>query len=530
MQRIFKHANKTLSLGQSAALLSSLSLITMLLGLFRERLLNANFGVESVALDAYRVAFKVPDFMFIVLVSGALSVTFIPVLTARLSKGNKKSAWDLSSSLANMLAIFTLGASVTIMIFAGPLVRYLLAPEMSAEGQNLAIAMMRLIAINPFLFSISSVINSIQQAVGRFFFYALAPAAYNLSIILGIVFLAPHFGIMGAVYGVIIGSIAQLLVASLGLIGLGVRYHWGINWRHRGLQQVRRMLPQRSADQGMDYFTNLVEISLANRTGVGMINAWEMALTLHYVPINLIGIALSTAAYPQMTERINQGRPDLFKKEFSSLLRTLVWLAIPTAVVAYFGRGYLVRLLIAEGNATIANLLGLLGVAIIFKAIFHLVTRAFYAQHDTTTPLKVSVVAIGLNILMAIYFVMPNLGNFGVMGLALAKSIVTALEVLVLIFILMRRFKGILDMKFVRSIGRMISAAGFMSLATYILVLAFPLQASDVGFFALAPKFALIITGSLGSYLVFSYMFGIREAKPIVRKAKNLILKPVKIS
>src|SRR3989344_5667756 len=108
MQRLLTRANKTLSVGRSAALLAFLSLITMLLGLFRERLLNANFGVDSVALDAYRVAFKVPDFMFIVLVSGAFSVTFMPILKARLSTGNKKSAWDLSSSLVNILAIFTL--------------------------------------------------------------------------------------------------------------------------------------------------------------------------------------------------------------------------------------------------------------------------------------------------------------------------------------------------------------------------------------------------------------------------------------
>jgi putative peptidoglycan lipid II flippase len=530
MRRLFSFANrKTLSIGKSAALLAGLSLITMLLGLFRERLLNANFGVESISLDAYRVAFKVPDFMFIVLVSGALSVTFIPVLTARLVSHNKQSAWDLTSSLVNMLAVFTLGASIFIMIFADPIVKHLLAPEMSAEGQNLAVAMMRLIAINPFLFSISSVITSVQQAMGRFFFYALAPAIYNLAIIFGVMFLADEHNIMGVVYGVIIGSIVQLLVAAIGLRGLGLKYHFGINWRHRGLKEVRRLLPQRSADQGMDYFSNLVEISLANRTGVGMINAWEMAYTLHFVPINLIGVALSTAAFPQMTERINQGRPDLFKSEFSVVMRTLIWLAIPTAVIAFFGRGYLVRLLIAEGNSTISDLLGLLVIAIIFRAIFHLISRAFYADHDTATPLKVSIATVGLNIILAIYLVAPGLGGFGIMGLAIAKSFTAVLEVLVLMFILMRRYKGIFGSFFIHSVAKMVSAAGFMAVITYGLVLALPLKATDAGFFILVPKFAAIVSIGLISYILFSYIFDIEEAKPLVSKLKRLMFAPVRI-
>lgn len=468
-----------------------------------------------------------PDFMFIVLVSGALSVTFIPVLVARLSKGNKKSAWDLSSSLVNMLAIFTFFAALTIMIFADPLVTYLLAPEMSPEGQNLAIAMMRIIAINPFLFSISSVITSVQQAVGRFFFFALAPAIYNLSIIGGILYLAPKYDIIGVVYGVVIGSILQLVVAAIGLRGLEFKYHWGINWRHRGLQQVRKLLPQRSLDQGMDYFNNLVEISIAGRLGVGLINAWEVAYTLHFVPINLIGVALSTAAFPKMSERLNQGRPDLFKKEFATILSALIWLAIPTGVIAFFGRGYLVRLLIAEGNSTIANLVGLLAMAIIFKAIFHLVTRAFYAQADTKTPLRVSFAAVALNIVLAVYLVMPQYANFGVLGLAIAKSIVVFIEVMILLFILMRRFRGLFSKEFFHNIMRMVSATGFMSVVTYSLIKYFPLNADDVGFFALGPKFALIVVGALLSYVFFSHLFGIKEAVPVVKRIKNMVLKPI---
>jgi peptidoglycan biosynthesis protein MviN/MurJ (putative lipid II flippase) len=103
--------------------------------------------------------------MFFILVSGALSVTFIPVFNKRLAKGNRKSAWELSSSMVNFMALVTLIASVLIIIFADPLVRYVVGPGLDESGRALAISMMRIIAVNPFLFAVATVIASMQQAV-----------------------------------------------------------------------------------------------------------------------------------------------------------------------------------------------------------------------------------------------------------------------------------------------------------------------------------------------------------------------------
>src|SRR5688500_16343594 len=137
-------ANMKLTIQLAAALLAGSTLISSALGLFRDRLLNAAFlDVYPVSIDAYTVAFTIPDFMFFLLVSGALSVTFIPVFNQRLASGNKKSAWELSSSLVNFMAIVTLVASILIMIFAEPLVRYVVGPGLDESGRNLAISMMR---------------------------------------------------------------------------------------------------------------------------------------------------------------------------------------------------------------------------------------------------------------------------------------------------------------------------------------------------------------------------------------------------
>ena len=180
-------ANSTLSIKASAIILASSTLVSALLGIFRDRWLNSlYFTTYPTGLDAYTAAFTVPDFMYFILVSGALSVSFIPVFNQRLVSGNKKSAWELSSSILNLFAILTFIASILIMIFADPLVRYIVAPGLDESSMSLTINMMRVIAINPFLFSLSTVFSSIQQAVGRFVFFAVAPALYNVGILIGI--------------------------------------------------------------------------------------------------------------------------------------------------------------------------------------------------------------------------------------------------------------------------------------------------------------------------------------------------------
>lgn len=526
VKSLLSKANATFSVSNAAIILVVATLGSTLLGLLRERLLLANFGV-SLEVDAYKAAFTVPDFMFMLLVSGALSVTFIPVFTERLAKGNKESAWELSSSLLNLLAIITGFTSIIIIIFADWLVKYVVAPGLDPSAQGLAIDMMRIIALNPLLFAVSSIFTSVQQAVGRFFFYALAPSLYNLGIIFGILFIAPRVGIVGVAIGVLIGSVMQLLGSIIGMLGLGFSYKPIINWRNKGLRKVLSLLPARSLDQGVDYINILVETNLASRLYAGAITAYQTAFTLHFVPITLIGVAISTAAFPQLSQRIAQNRTDLFKKDLTAVLRAIIWLVLPTAVIAYFGRGYLVRLLVADGNPTIAALLGLMVPAIAFRSIFHLLTRSYYAQQDTKTPLYISIVAIGINIALAVYLAQPQ--HYGVLGLAIAQSISAMLEATMLVVVLIKRVSGLVTEDLVHGLVRMVSASGLTAFVSYILIAyVWPLQASDVGFFALVPKFAGIVTASLAVYVAISYLFGIREASPVVERTRNLLFKPLR--
>jgi putative peptidoglycan lipid II flippase len=525
-------ANIKLPLQLAAALLAGSSLIGMVLGFFRIRQLNALYYTTYPAgLDAYTVAFTVPDFMFMILVSGALSVTFIPVLNQRLATGNKRSAWELSTSLLNFMAIITLIASILIIIFAEPLVHYVVGPGLDESGRALAVSMMRVIAISPFLFAIATVISSMQQAIGRFTFFALVPILYNIGIIIGITVFTNGInifgwqvfegGIMGVALGVVLGSVLQLLVSTLGLFGMGFDYRFKIYWKNKGFRKVLSLLPARSIDQSIDYVNGIAEVNLASRMAAGSVAAFQQATTLAYAPVSLIGVAISTAAFPKMTERLGQGRPDLFKSELQTVLRVIIWLALPATVIAFFGRGYLVNFIVNGGDTLMASILGILALAILFRSIYYIAARSFYAQQDTKTPLYISLFTISLNIALAVWFTMGL--DLGVYGIAWAATIVAVVEVIILFTIMSRRIKGLFDAKFINAVVRMASATGFMAVVTYAMVSFFPLAAIDQSFFASFPKFLLIVLVSGLAYLGVSLLLKLPEPQPILQRTRKIL-------
>ncbi|MBQ1387808.1 murein biosynthesis integral membrane protein MurJ [Candidatus Saccharibacteria bacterium] len=538
---VVRLANMKLSVKSAAIVLASSTLVSALLGLFRDRLLNSYYlGTYPTGIDAYTAAFTIPDFMFFILTSGALAVSFIPVFNQRLASGNKKSAWELSSSLLNLFAILTLITSVLIMIFADPLIRYIVSPGLDESGMILAINMTRVIAINPFLFSIATVLTSIQQAVGRFVFYAFAPAIYNIGIIIGItcftgginVFGVEVFGggIMGVALGVILGAIMQLIVSLIGLFGLGMDYNFKINWKNQGFRSILRLLPARSLDQGIDYINGIVNTNLSSRMGAGAVRSFNQASSLHLMPVNLIGVAISTAFFPKLTEELGNGEKGEFNNTFRQALRTIIWIALPVSVIAFFGRGYVTSFISNIGNndsnGTIASILGTLCIAIFARSVFHIASRGFYAYQDTKTPFVVSIVAIGLTILLSIWFYVLG---WGVDGLGLAQSIGAIVEIIILLYILQKRSKKeLLDKAFWRAMLRMAFATIIAGCVAFSMTKFIPLMATDNSLVITIPKFLAISTISAVAYIVASYFLDLKEAKPIFSYFKKILFRNAK--
>lgn len=530
-------ANVQLSVKTAAIVLASSTLVSALLGIFRDRWLNSMYyDTYPAGLDAYTAAFTVPDFLYFIITSGALAVTFIPVFNQRLVAGNKKSAWELSTSTLNFLALISFIASIFIMVFADPLVRYIVAPGLNEQSMPLAINMMRVIAINPFLFSISTVLSSMQQAVKRFVFYAIAPALYNVGIIVGILVFTNGInifgwqifegGIMGVAIGVVFGALLQLFASIIGMVGIGFQYNFKIYWKNQGFRTVLKLLPTRSADQSIDYVMSILNTNLASRMGEQAIRAYQQAASLKSMPVNLIGVAISTAFFPKLSEDAASEDIEKFTDTFKQSLSTIVWISLPVAIIAFFIRGYVVNFIKNGGDPKIASVLGSFVVAIFFQSVFHIASRGFYARQNTKIPLILSVVSFVVQLVFALIF---SANGFGPEGLAYALSISALVEVSLLLIILDKQMKGkIFDKTMISSLTRILIASAIAGMTSYAMTKIMPLRAADNSFLSTFPKFCVICAVSLLVYIGACVALKIEEVRPVINKVRQVLFKNVK--
>ncbi|MBI2592336.1 virulence factor MviN [Candidatus Saccharibacteria bacterium] len=526
MNRWLNRANQRISLTGAAVLLVVAALVGQMLGFLRTQIINGNFNSPGhITTDAYFAAFKIPDFFFYTIAAGALGVAFMPFLADKLAAGDKKSVWHLTSGLLNLLGLLMVGVAIILLIFTEPLLKIVVGNNLSPDQMHDAVTIMRIVALNPLIFTISGILTSLQQTFGRFFFFALAPILYNGCIIASVYIFKDSLGLVGLGIGALAGAVLQLLFVLLGLVGLNFRYIPTFHWRSPDFRRILKQLPPRSIDQGIDSINSIVETNRASTLGRGFITFYENAYTLHLVPIMLIGTTIATAAFPRLNERLAQGRPDLFRRDFLMVLRAMIWIIAPIAVISFFGRAYFARLIYKNIAPEIAIILGFLVGAIVFRTLYAIISRYFYAQKDTKTPLFVSLFVIALNIFLAFQLVKI----YGVTGLALAQSIVAAVEVFILLLIMVWRDKLVITVDFWSGLMRTLSVTGFTIITTYTLVSLIPLEATDRGFITLSSKLLAIILPTFIVHLSVSSLFGLEEVQPVTKKLKQLALKPIKI-
>lgn len=535
MHLTIPRTRKRISLGSAAVLLVGSSLLAQLLGFYRTKLVNANFSpVGPHSTDSYFAAFTIPDFFFFTISAGALGVAFMPVLADYLARSDRKGMWRLVSSLLNLLTIVMAAVAVIIFVFAEPIMRDVV--HVHAGQLHDSVVIMRFLCLNPLLFTISGILTATQQALGRFFFYATAPLLYNASIVLAaLVFSTVNghhggpggMGITGLGIGALVGAVLQLLVVLVGTVGTGFRWTPHIMWRSSEFRTVLKNLPPRSIDQGMDQLESIVETRFAGRFQVGSISYYNNAFTLHLAPVLLIGTAISTAVFPRLNNRLSHGHPEAFRRDFLRYLRLIIWIALPVVVVSYFGRGYLAHLIFSKNSNDIAYIFGFLTIAIVFRTMYAIISRWFYAQKDTKTPLYVSIFTILLNITLADLLTRP--GGYGLAGLAIAQSVVAAVEVIVLSIVMVVRDRRLFNGVFWNGVTRTISVTGFSLVAGKITVGLIPLGARDVGFVTVGTKFLILALVVLTTHFTISGIFGLEESQPFWRWVRRLILKPVKV-
>jgi putative peptidoglycan lipid II flippase len=448
-----------------------------LLGLLRQMVIGRLFGT-TIAMDAFAAANIVTETLYLVVAGGALASAFIPVFTGLLTRGDRHGAWRLASQIANLIFLVVALFSVLTGLLAKPIVARLLAPSMSFEGQVLTVELLRTMLVATVVFSISGLLMGILNAQQHFLLPALAPILYNLGIIGGAVLLAPTLGIRGVALGVVVGAFLHLLAQLPGLRGRGASYHWGWGWSNPSVRQVARLMGPRVLGLAVTRVNFWVNTNLASAFGEGAVSALDYAMRVMLLPLGVAAQAVGIAAFPTFAELVARGETNEVQRTISSTLRGVWYLVLPAAVGLLVLRTQIIRLLFERGEftaistASVSWALAFYTIGLPGHAFLEILVRAFYAMHDTKTPVAIGSAAMALNVALSIglsrLFLALGSSDVAHGGLALANSVATLIETAWLLVLLRRRLGGIQGRWLLTGVAKSSTAAGGMGAAIWI--------------------------------------------------------------
>lgn len=454
LKRIFNSAPTGVAV--SALIIALMSVASRVVGVFRDRILASSFGAGET-LDMYYAAFRLPDLVFNLLVLGALSAGFIPVFSKLIADNKDRSeAWRLANNIFNTLAISLLTVCL-VGIAAAPLLVDIIAPGFSEGSRETVVTITRIMFLSPFFLGLSSIVGGVLQSFRKFFVYSLSPVAYNLGIIFGALVLTPHFGIYGLAWGVVIGSFVHFILQLPSLFMLGFRYQSLLNWRDRALRSIYSMMTARTMGLAVTQINLTIVTIIASGLPSGSLSIFNLANNLQSFPVGIFGISFAVAVFPVLS--VTEG--SMFIERFSKTFRQILFCIIPATVALLVLRAQIVRVVLGAGEfdwqATVATVqaVGFFALSLFAQAIIPLLTRGFYAKHDSKTPFYIGFVSAAVNIILSVMLA-PALG---VVGLALAFSISTVLNFILLYIVLHHRL-GSLDEKRILLATAKCTAAG----------------------------------------------------------------------
>jgi len=454
-------------IAKAATLVMSLFILSRTLGLFRQIVTGAMFGTSS-NLDAYMTASRIPEMIFLIVAGGALGSALIPTFSSYTARGDTGGAWRLTSAVINLVLITLTIIAALVGLFAPALVRTVLAPGYSAEQQLVTVQLLRVLLISSVIFGASGVIMAALNAEQHFLLPALAPSLYNTAIILGAVLLGSRIGVMGLAVGVVVGSALHLLIQIPGLRRRNARYTFTLGLRDPAVRQVARLMAPRVLGTAIAQLNFVINNSLASHLGQGAVSAINFAWMIMLLPQGIFAQAVGTAAFPTFADQVAHGQIDAMRNTLDGTLRTVFFLSIPASVGLIVLNRPLVAILFERGafaassTTAVAGAVALFALGLIGHSGLEIIARAFYALHNTLTPVWVGGIAVALNI--ALSLVLPGIfaqaGWPAHYGLALANSIATLVEMALLILLIRRKMGGIAG----REIGLSFTKAGAAAL------------------------------------------------------------------
>lgn len=435
---------RTSTIREAAAVLAVASLVSRLFGVLRDNVIATHYAGDIS--DAYLAAFTIPDFVFNLLILGALSSAFIPVFTEYLQKNgsDREEAWGLVNSLVNLGVVI-----LAILLLAGamfaPSLVHVVAPGFEADKQEMVINMMRVMFLSPLFFGLSNLAGGILNSFKNFLAYSLAPILYNLGIIAGAIYLVPRFGYIGLAYGVVGGAFLHMLIQIPGVFGLGYKYQMHIDWNHPALKKMAILMIPRTMGVAVTQVNVIINTALASRLGEGAVSVFKWADNLQSLPIGMFGVSLAVAVFPTLAEKYSLKQMDEFKADVVQVLRQIVFFVVPVMILFWLLRAQIVRLVLGYGvfdwefTRFTVSALAFFTFGMLAQAVIQLLARSFYALQDTKTPLLVSIVSLVVNVASALILV----NYLDVVGLAAAISISSTVNALILLLILSGRLGGL---------------------------------------------------------------------------------------
>jgi len=485
--QIFNSQTKTVTF--AAILLGLSTLISQFLGLIRDRLLAGHFGAGQ-DLDIYFAAFRIPDFVYGILITGGLSAVFLPVFSEYFNQSREK-AWQLTNNVLNCFLILLIFICGILFIFAPSLIN-LVAPGFLPENKILTINLTRIMFLSPIFFGLSSVFSGILHYFNRFLVYSLAPILYNLGIIFGILCFVPIFGLYGLAYGVILGAFLHWLIQIPAAKNSGYSWQPNLNFKYPGLMKIFKLMIPRTIGTAAYHLNLIVITAIASTLLAGSIAIFNFSNNLQYFPVGLIGVPFALAAFPALSRALAAGQKKEFLENFSSVFRQILFIIVPISLLIFLLRAQLVRIILGTGQfgwletRLTAASLGIFCLSIFAFSLIPFLARAFYSFQDTKTPVKIGIFSMALNIILCFLlvwlfsfsnffqeFMMNNLKlrgieNIQVLGLPLALVISGVFQFSLLFYFLRKKIGQLPEKEIWLSLKKIMISSILMAIFTFL--------------------------------------------------------------
>lgn len=389
-----------------ALLLAIVAFANAFLGLFRDRLLATNLGA-STDLDIYYAAFRLPDFLFALALLFVAGTAFIPIFIEKKSQ-SRTSGRDLINGTFTLFTISIILAAIIVYISAPHIVPFIV-PGFAEGTLSAVVEMTRILLLSPILLGVSNLVSGVLQAEKRFVVYALSPVFYNIGIILGILLFFPALGISGLAWGVVLGAAMHLGIQIPALVYAKSipRFTWNLS---RDILRIMKLSFPRTIALSFHQLTFVVVTAIASTIGVGSITIFNLSYNLQSLPLIVIGLSYSVAAFPLLSELIVKGDMKRFYLEVSLAIRHIIFWTLPMMALFIALRAHFVRIVLGAGEfswvdtrLTAASLL-VFAFGILAQSFVLLFVRTYYALGKTREPVLYNFVGFCIVGISAVIF------------------------------------------------------------------------------------------------------------------------------